>query len=233
MQTSPLSLQPIVADMLKKLGKALLLSAFIAYPILLHTFILRDAIEAWRLLLVFTPLLIVASWMILRSVRKIWWPLGALLLAALIYYVVTGAHGKVGLLAVNGLAHATLNLFLLWLFGRTLLRGREPLITQIASHIKGQLTPDVALYTRQATIAWCVFFTLQVVTSLSLYAFAPVAVWSLFINVLDLPLLALMFIAENTYRTLRFPHHSRTPIMKVIEVYTKNYAAPKKAEKKS
>lgn len=214
--------------MLKNLSKALLLLAFIAYPMLLHTYILRDAMEAWRLLLVFTPLLLVVSWMIFRSVGKVWWPLGVLLLAALIYYVLTGAHGRLGLLVVNGLAHATLNLFLLGLFGRTLLRGQEPLITQIARHIKGQLTPDITLYTRQATIAWCIFFTLQVVTSLSLYIFAPVAVWSLFINVLDLPLLALMFIAENTYRTLRFPHHSRTPIMKVVEVYTKSYAAPKK-----
>lgn len=215
--------------MLRNLSKGLLLLAFIAYPILLHTFILQDAVEAWRLLLVFTPLLLVANWMIFRSVGKIWWPLGVLLLAALIYYVVTGAHGRLGLLAVNGIAHATLNLFLLWLFGRTLLRGREPLITQIACHIKGQLTPDVALYTRQATIAWCIFFMLQVITSLSLYVFATLAVWSFFINVLDLPLLILMFIAENAYRTLRFPHHSRTPIMKVIEVYTKNYAAPKQA----
>lgn len=215
--------------MLKNLSNALLLLAFISYPMLLHAYILKDEVELSRLLLVFTPLLIVAGWMIFRSVRKVWWPLGMLLLTALIYYVVTGEHGKVGLLAVNGFAHATLNLFLLWLFGRSLLRGREPLITQIALHIKGQLTPDITLYTRQATIAWCIFFTLQVTTSLLLYIFAPLGVWSLFINVLDLPLLALMFVAENAVRTLRFPHHSRTPIMKVIEVYTKHYAAPTKA----
>lgn len=215
--------------MLKNLSNALLLLAFIAYPMLLHAYILKDEVEVWRLLLVFTPLLLVASWVILRSVRKIWWPLGILLLAALIYYVMTGAHGKVGLLAVNGLFYATLNLLLLWLFGRTLRHGQEPLIAQIARHIKGELPPEITLYTRQVTIAWCIFFTLQVTTSLSLYILAPVAVWSLFINVLDLPLLILMFIAENAYRTLRFPYHSRTPIMQVVEVYTKNYAALKKA----
>lgn len=218
--------------MLKNLSNALLLLAFIAYPMLLHTYILKEEVEVWRLLLVFTPLLLVASWAILRTVRKIWWPLGILLLAALIYYVMTGAHGKIGLLALNGLFHATLNLFLLWLFGRTLRRGKEPLIAQIARHIKGELPPEITVYTRQVTIAWCIFFTLQVATSLSLYVFAPLAAWSLFINVLDLPLLILMFIAENTYRTLRFPHHARTPIMQVVAVYTKNYAAPKKAEDK-
>jgi uncharacterized membrane protein len=108
--------------------------------------------------------------------------------------------------------------------------GREPLVTQIACHIKGQLPPEILRYTRHVTIAWCIFFVLQVTTSLSLYVFAPVAVWSLFINILDLPLLALMFIAEYIYRTLRFPDHPRTPITQVVEVYTKNYAAPKKTE---
>lgn len=212
------------------LGRISALLAFVAYPILLHTFILKSGIEAWRLLLVFTPLLLAASWVIFRAVGKRWWPLGVLLLAALAYYVVTGAHGRVGLLAANGLIHATLNLFLLGLFGRTLRYDREPLITQIARHIKGQLPPEITRYTRQATVAWCIFFALQVTTSLSLYVFAPVEVWSLFINVLDLPLLALMFIAENIYRTLRFPHHPRTPITQVVEVYTKNYAAPKKTD---
>lgn len=94
------------------------------------------------------------------------------------------------------------------------------------------MTPEITLYTRQVTIAWCIFFTLQVITSMSLYIFAPIVALSFFINVLDLPLLILMFIVEQAYRTARFPHHSRTPIMKVIEVYTKNFAAPKKADNK-
>jgi len=213
-----------------RLGKGLVLLVFIAYPILLHTFILKDGVEKWRLVFVFAPLLLGVSWVIFRSVTKIWWPLGVLLLAALIHYVVTGEHGRIGLLAVNGLSHATLNLFLLWLFGRTLLRGREPLISQISRHINGQLKPEIAIYTRQVTIAWCIFFALQVVISLSLYVFAPIAAWSLFINVLNLPLLMLMFVVEYAYRTARFPDHPRTSIMQAIEVYTKNFAAPKKAD---
>ena len=212
------------------LGKVSVLLLFIAYPILLHTFILKDEVEAWCLLLVFAPLLLVASWVIFRSVTRAWWPLVVLLLAALIYYVVTGEHGRVGLLAVNGLSHATLNLFLLWLFGCTLLRGREPLISQIASQINGELKPEIVVYTRQVTIVWCIFFALQVLISLSLYVFAPIAAWSFFVNVLNLPLLMLMFIVEYAYRTARFPDHPRTSIMKVIEVYTRNFAAPKKAD---
>jgi uncharacterized membrane protein len=214
-----------------RLGKILLLLLFIGYPILLHMFILKEEeVAMWQLMFVFAPLLAVAAWVIFRMFGKVWWPLLSLLFAAALYYLATGDYGRVGLLAVNGLANATLNLFLLWLFGRTLLSGREPLISQISRHINGQLLPEVAIYTRYVTIAWCIFFGLEVVTSLSLYAFAPRAAWSFFINVLNLPLLILMFIGEKAYRTVRFPHHPKTSIMKAIEVYSKDFAAPKKAE---
>lgn len=214
-----------------RLGKILLLLLFIGYPILLHMFILKEEeVAMWQLMFVFAPLLAVAAWVIFRMFGKVWWPLLSLLFAAALYYLATGDYGRVGLLAVNGLANATLNLFLLWLFGRTLLSGREPLISQISRHINGQLLPEVAIYTRYVTIAWCIFFGLEVVVSLSLYAFAPRAAWSFFINVLNLPLLILMFVGEKTYRTVRFPHHPKTSIMKAIEVYSKDFAAPKKAE---
>jgi uncharacterized membrane protein len=214
-----------------RLGKILLLLLFIGYPILLHIFILKEEeVAMWQLMFVFAPLLAVAAWVIFRMFGKVWWPLLSLLFAAALYYLATGDYGRVGLLAVNGLANATLNLFLLWLFGRTLLSGREPLISQISRHINGQLLPEVAIYTRYVTIAWCIFFGLEVVASLSLYAFAPRAAWSFFINVLNLPLLILMFVGEKAYRTVRFPHHPKTSIMKAIEVYSKDFAAPKKAE---
>lgn len=214
--------------MLKKLGKGLIVLAFAAYPILLHTYILKDEVEAWRLLLVFAPLLIVAGWMIFNAVAKIWWPLVAGLLAAAIYYFVTGEHGRVGLLAVNGLSHASFNLFLLWLFGRTLLPGQEPLISQISRIISGHLPPDIARYTRMVTIVWCLFFGLQIVISLLLYIFASTAAWSFFINVLNTPLLLLLLVGEFAYRKVHLPHHPRASIMKAIEVYTKHFAAPKK-----
>ncbi len=214
-----------------RLGKILALAAFIGYPILLHTFILKENnVEMWQLLFVFAPLLAVAAWAIFRTVGRAWWPLVALLSAGVVYYIATGDHGRIGLLAVNGLSSATLNLFLLWLFGRTLLAGREPLISQISRRINGELKPEVASYTRHVTIAWCLFFALQVIVSLLLYIFAPLAWWSFFINVLNLPLLILMFVGEKTYRTLRFPDHPKTSILKAIEVYSRDFAAPNKAD---
>jgi uncharacterized membrane protein len=175
-------------------------------------------------------LLAVAAWAIFRTVGRAWWPLVVLLSAGAVYYIATGDHGRIGLLAVNGLSAATVNLFLLWLFGRTLLPGREALISQISRRINGHLKPEIAAYTRRVTVAWCIFFTAQVVISLLLYLLAPVAVWSLFINVLNVPLLVLMLVGEKAYRTARFPHHPKTSILKAIEVYSRDFAMPRKAD---
>lgn len=213
-----------------RLGKILLMLAFIGYPIVLHTFILKEEVEMSQLLFVFAPLLAVASWAVFRMFGKAWWPLLALLFAGAIYYIVAGNHERIGLLAVNGLSHAVLNLFLLWLFGRTLLHGKDPLVSQISRHINGDLEPEIIVYTRQVTIAWCIYFALQVAVSLLLYVFAPLSAWSFFINVLNLPLLILMFVGEKAYRTARFPDHPRISIMKVIEVYSKDFAVPRKAD---
>jgi uncharacterized membrane protein len=215
-----------------RLLKILLLLAFIAYPVLLHTFILKEEVALPHLLFVFAPLLAVAIWVTFRMVGKAWWPLLALLFAGAAYYIMAGDHGRIGLLAVNGLSHATLNLFLLWLFGRTLLRGHEPLISQISRRINGCLNSEVVDYTRHVTIAWCVYFALQVVVSLLLYIFASLTAWSFFINVLNLPLLALMFVAEKIFRTARYPNHPKTSILKAIEVYSKDFAAPGKTSNK-
>ena len=62
------------------------------------------------------------------------------------------------------------------------------------------LPRGVAVYTRRVTQAWSLFFAGQLVTSAALLAFAPRPVWSLFVNVLDLPLVALMFVAEYACR---------------------------------
>ncbi len=212
-----------------RLGKLLVLLACIAYPFVLHGLILnRDAVNGWQLLVVVLPLLLLGAWSVVRAVNRIWWPLVLLVLVAVSYFIVAGPHGQIGAVAVNGLAHALFNLFLLWLFGRTLLPGREPLITQISRRINGDVVPEIALYTRHVTIAWCIFFAGQVVVSVLLYLFAPISVWSLFINLLNMPLLALMFGGEYLYRTLRYPAHSRTSIMKAIEVYARDMAVPGK-----
>src|SRR5690348_14537729 len=110
---------------------------------------------------------------------------------------------RAALAAVNGVTHAGINLLLLWVFGRTLLRGREPLVTQFARRVHGTIPADIEAYTRRVTAAWCMFFAAQVLLSALLLATASLDAWSLFINVLSFPLVALMFVGEYLYRTVR------------------------------
>jgi uncharacterized membrane protein len=112
--------------------------------------------------------------------------------------------------------HIAIYLLLLWFFGRTLRRGREPLVTRIARHEHGILPPEIARYTRQVTWAWCAFFALMAAASVLLFAFAPLRVWSWFANVLNIPLLLLMFVVEYAFRLLRFPDFTHASFFTAI-----------------
>jgi uncharacterized membrane protein len=110
-----------------------------------------------------------------------------------------------------------MNIVLLWFFGRTLVPGREPLVTAIARLVRGRLDPEIAAYTRRVTWAWCALFALNAVASAALAAFAPLAVWSLYTNVFAVPLFVLMFAAEYAYRRRRFPALQHFPPLAVLE----------------
>jgi len=100
---------------------------------------------------------------------------------------------------------------LAWMFGCTLLAGREPLVTRMARSVHGVLPAAIVAYTRNVTLAWTLFLSAMAVTSALLYLLAPLPVWWLFANVLFFPLVGLMFLAEYAHRILRyrwFPHDS-------------------------
>lgn len=121
------------------------------------------------------------------------------------------ASVRLTLALVNGVPHAAINAFMLWVFGRTLARGREALITAFARRVHGTLPPHVERYTRQVTIVWCVFFAAQIVASAVLLAAGSLERWSLFVNVLSFPLVAGLFVVEYLFRISHirnFPHVS-------------------------
>ena len=109
--------------------------------------------------------------------------------------------------------HVVINVLLLWVFARTLARGREPLITGFARRVHGELPPEIVDYTRRVTWAWCIFFLTMATASLLLFSFASQASWSLFANLLYLPMLALMFLAEYAYRIVRYRHFRHASLL--------------------
>lgn len=110
------------------------------------------------------------------------------------------------------------NLLLAWFFGRTLVGGRVPLVTSMARIVRGvdPLAPELERYTRHATLAWCVFFVAMTAISAALAAFAPLAAWSLFANVLAAPLIVAMFAAEYAYRRRRLAGYPHVPPLAVL-----------------
>lgn len=110
---------------------------------------------------------------------------------------------------------------LLWMFARTLAPGREALVTRLAREVRGTLPDELTGYTRQVTWAWCVFFAAMALASLLLFVFAPLQTWSLFVNVLGLPLVAAMFLAEYVYRVVRYRHFSHASLFTSVGAFHK------------
>lgn len=159
----------------------------------------------------------------------------AIVLACVVVQILI--HSSVGnaqvgglLAASSGIAHAAIYLFLLWCFGRTLAPGREPIITRFARRVHGSLPPIMERFTRRLTIVWCAFFGAQLLVSALLYAFASLSAWSLFINLLNLPSLAVMFVGQLVYRRLRHPDWPRGSVWQAVEAFTKDVLPSKSVE---
>jgi uncharacterized membrane protein len=210
-------------------GKGLLLLALVAYQYLVHMGVSStEAGPGLRYALILLPLLAFAFWVVARSRHKALW-LGALLATGALAWLLE-RRDSVGLVAFNGISHAAACLFLLWYFGRTLAGGAEPLITRFARRVHGTLSSGLEAYTRKLTAAWCVFFAAQLLVSASLYLFAPLDAWSIFVNLLNLPLVLLMFIGEWAYRVTRHPEHPRVSIGQAVRAFISDSAYPNRNE---
>ena len=130
-----------------------------------------------------------------------------------------GALCRFGVITISAITHWAIYSGLLLTFAMTLRPGREALISGVARRLHGPLAPELATYTRCVTIAWCCFFAAQLTTSVTLFFFAPLPVWSFFVNILDIPLVVAMFAAEYLVR-LRWlqdpPRHSLAAIIGMI-----------------
>jgi uncharacterized membrane protein len=107
-------------------------------------------------------------------------------------------------------------------FGRSLLKGRVPLCTQFADRVHGPLSALELRYTRNVTVAWVIFFLLNMAVTFVLFEFAPLRIWSLFVNFFSLPLILLMFVAEYAVRRRVLPPGPRSGLIATLRVYFAN-----------
>ena len=112
-----------------------------------------------------------------------------------------------------------INLALAWLFGRTLVQGRVPLIARFALIEQGTLSPELQAYTRMLTWLWTLLFIAAAAISAGLALSGDRDAWSMFTNLINYLLVAGLFLGEFVYRRLRFRnyrHHSPLQLLRNV-----------------
>lgn len=200
--------------------KALILLSCVGYQLLVHLAVSEDRPGLFRIVLLSLPLLLLAYWAAVHSSsRFVWLPL-ILAVAAGIYLL--ERQQQLSAAAIYGIPHAAAYCFLLWFFGRTLERGKEPLVSRLARRVHGSLPPYMEAYTRGVTVAWCVFFAAQLAASALLFSFASLHTWSMFINILNFPLVALMFAGEYLYRVRRYRNYPHASFARSMQAFAED-----------
>jgi hypothetical protein len=136
---------------------------------------------------------------------------------------------RFGFVTAAAVTHWAIYSGLFLTFALTLRPDRDALITAMARRLYGAIPDELARYTRRVTWAWSCFFVAQLTTSVVLFFFAPLVVWSFFVNILDLPLVAAMFLAEYLCRIRCLsdpPRHSLSDIIRMISDVRKSTEEP-------
>ncbi|HEY2190208.1 MAG TPA: hypothetical protein VGH48_16755 [Caldimonas sp.] len=115
--------------------------------------------------------------------------------------------------------HVAIHVLLAFVFGLTLQAGREPLVTALARRVHGNLTADMAAYSRRVTIAWTVYFVAMAALSLAVFALAPFAAWAAFANLVTPLALVAMFVAEYVLRYRLHPEFERATLAQAVRAY--------------
>lgn len=199
------------------LGWTAVAAACVLYAFLAHRAAATASPGPFDAAVLVSPLLTLALVLAWRSRRRVWWL--ALWFASCAGLILAARRGAPAPQWVLLLEHGGFNASLAIAFGRTLLPGRQPLISGLAEIVHGRLTPRVAGYTRAATLAWALYFGLTSLASVLLFALAPLSVWSAFTTVFSLVFLTAMFAGEYLVRIMVVPRSERAGLFESIAAY--------------
>lgn len=195
-----------------------LLCVLIAWAFLAHYGSTGEKHPDFSAALATVPLVAIVVMLLWRVGNPLWMVLGNVGVLGLLAWSWPYLRGNVALLYY--VQHVGTNLALATLFGRSLIGQRQALVTQFAlmAH-QGIISPAQARYTRQVTIAWTAFFLLTAITSTVLFWLPLPNAWSIFANLLTVPLVVLMFVVEHIARHFILAPEDRASIADTIRGY--------------
>ena len=190
----------------------------VAWAALAHFGSAGDGSSDFAAALACAPLVAIVIILLWRVSNPLWMTLGGLGVLGLLAWSWPVLRQNVALLYF--IQHVGTNLALAILFGRSLLGGRQALVTQFAllAH-NGKISTAKERYTRGVTIAWTGFFIGMASVSTLLFFFASAAAWSAFANLLSLLLIGLMFAVEHWLRSRLLPPEDQSSIADTIRGY--------------
>jgi uncharacterized membrane protein len=189
--------------------KGLLVALACACPLALHAAVLHG--NPWLVALISAAIAANFVWLAARKALP-WWLIAAAGVAALAAALMDRQIAA----RLAFLPPILIYVFLCWAFARTLVPGREPLVTRIARLVRdGELPEPLVVHTRRVTWLWAVALALMATVSAVLARFAEPATWSFFTNILSYALLGLLFVLEYLYRLVRYPEIRHDPPWRV------------------
>lgn len=195
-----------------------LLTLVVTWAVLAHQGSAGDANPDFSAALATAPIVAIVVMLLWRVGNPLWIALGGLGVLALLAWSWPILRQNIALLYY--IQHVGTNLALGLLFGRSLLGPGEALVTQFARFAHGgTISAAKARYTRQVTIAWTIFFLGTALLSSLLFWLGQTHAWSIFANLLTVPLLALMFVGEHLCRHRVLPLEDRSSVADTIRGY--------------
>jgi uncharacterized membrane protein len=82
-----------------------------------------------------------------------------------------------------------------------------------------------AVYARNVTIAWVLFFAMIIVISTSLFFLTSLTTWSIFVNFFTLPLVGLMFVVEYLVRRQMLTDLPEGNVLDAVRTYMNRSSA--------
>lgn len=190
-----------------------------AYLAFSHLLTIAEHPNLWMLALGVTPLVamaVIAAW----HSRMRWLSLSLLALLGLAV-VLNLEKLRDHLPWVYFMQHAGAMSLLAITFGSTL--GSEPadaFCSRIARlMLPTPVDPAYMRYTWKVTLVWTVYFSLTAILSVLLFFWGPIAVWSVFANLLTPVLIGLLFVVEYLVRVRLLPERAHFSIAQTIRAY--------------